>query len=117
MAADMGLFGDVARQAMAKLLRVELERLVPEASLSTDLRVDSLEFIALVVGLERQFDVDLPDAAVAQIRTVSEMIEFLRMQMSGAPGADAVVWPAPLLFRGGEAMAADGVDVRMTNVS
>ena len=83
MAADTDVDKDAAREAIAKLLRVDVARLKPDASLTEDLKVDSLEFLALIVGLERYFDVDLPDAEAAGIRTVSEMIDFLVLTAGG----------------------------------
>ncbi len=83
-AAAEDVFDDDARKVIAKLLRVDVARLTPDASLTADLKVDSLDFLALVVGLERHFDIDLPDAEAAEVRKVSEMIELLRVHQRGS---------------------------------
>jgi acyl carrier protein len=84
MTPDTEVFDLAARAAIAKLLRVDVERLKPSASLADDLKVDSLEFIALIVGLERHFDVSLPDVEAAKVQTVSEITYLLRMQTESA---------------------------------
>ena len=90
MTVDRDDFDKLARAAIAKLLRVDVERLEIDASLTADLKVDSLDFIALIVGLERQFDVSFPDAEAARIRTVSELLRTLYTQMASAVVAEAL---------------------------
>jgi acyl carrier protein len=65
-------------EALARLLRCEPARVRPEAALMGDLKVDSLEFLTLIVGLERAFEVELPDVEAARFRTVGDVIVALK---------------------------------------
>ncbi len=82
---------DAAREAIAKLLGVDVARLIPDASLTEDLKLDSIDSVTLIMDLERLFDVQLPDKEAAQITTVSEMIDFLCVQTALARSANASV--------------------------
>ncbi len=90
MTVDRDDFENLTRAAIAKLLRIDVERLEIDASLTDDLKVDSLDFIALIVGLEREFDVSFPDVEAARIKTVSELLDSLHSLMASAVVADAL---------------------------
>lgn len=66
------------RTELAALLHAEPERLRPATRLVEDLKVDSLEFLSLIVRLEGAFDAELPDKEAARLRTVGEIAEALR---------------------------------------
>ena len=70
-------------EALAGLLKVDPARLVPAAMLVDDLGVDSLEFLTFVVGLERAFDVEVPDKEAAGMATVADVIEVIRRNSPG----------------------------------
>src|SRR5438093_11627218 len=55
-------------------LGVRKECVTPEADFVHDLGMDSLGFVLLVLELEEQFDIDIPDAAADQIHTVGDAI-------------------------------------------
>lgn len=61
------------REVIAAILCVDTSALGPEASLVDDLGVDSLFFLSLVTSLEREFNVRLPDAEAARLRTVGQV--------------------------------------------
>jgi acyl carrier protein len=61
-------------------------RLPLDASLET-LGVDSLDLVALVMELEEQFDVSIPDDQAERIQTVGDAIRYLRRQRRGKDDA------------------------------
>ena len=58
-------------------LGVERAVLVPEANLLDDLGADSLDVVELVMALEEEFDVEIPDDDAEKITTVAEAIAFV----------------------------------------
>ena len=58
-------------------LGVEDASLVPEANLLDDLGADSLDVVELVMALEEQFGVEVPDEDVENIRTISDVVEYI----------------------------------------
>jgi acyl carrier protein len=58
-------------------LDVEPEKVTPEASFANDLAADSLDVVELVMGLEEEFDIEIPDEAAEQIDTVGKAVEYI----------------------------------------
>jgi acyl carrier protein len=58
-------------------LGIEPEAVVPGASLVDDLGADSLDTVELVIAFEAAFDIVVPEADVAQIRTVQDAIDYV----------------------------------------
>ena len=62
---------------VATQLGVDKEKVTPETSFVNDLGADSLDTVELVMELEEEFDVNIPDDAAEKIQTVGQAIEFL----------------------------------------
>jgi acyl carrier protein len=59
-------------------LDVEKEKVKPETSFINDLGADSLDIVELVMELEEEFDMSIPDEDAEKIRTVGEAVEYIR---------------------------------------
>lgn len=62
---------------VAEQLGADKEKITPETSFVTDLGADSLDTVELVMELEEEFDINIPDDAAEKISTVGEAIEFI----------------------------------------
>ena len=58
-------------------LGVEESQVVPEASFTNDLGADSLDTVELIMELEKEFDLTIPDEAAEKIVTVGDAIAFI----------------------------------------
>ena len=58
-------------------LGVEADKVTNEASFVEDLGADSLDTVELVMELEEEFDIQIPDEAAEKIQTVGQAIEFI----------------------------------------
>tara|TARA_B100001013_G_scaffold298608_1_gene199506 strand:+ start:334 stop:576 length:243 start_codon:yes stop_codon:yes gene_type:complete len=58
-------------------LGVDPEKVTPEASFVDDLGADSLDTVELVMALEEEFLVDIPDEDAEKMRTVSDAISYI----------------------------------------
>lgn len=47
------------------------------SSLVDDLRIDSVSFLEIIMGLEDRFDINISDEAAEDWRTVSDMVSYL----------------------------------------
>lgn len=65
------------RTLIAESLGVEEEEVTPEASFEEDLNVDRQELVDLMVAIEEEFEVKIPDDAMAEIATVGDAVEYL----------------------------------------
>jgi acyl carrier protein len=67
---------------VAEQLGVDKEKISPETSFVNDLGADSLDQVELVMELEEEFDIDIPDDAAENIQTVGQAIEFIEKVQS-----------------------------------
>ena len=58
-------------------LKVGKDKVVPEASFVDDLGADSLDLVELIMAMEDEFDVEIPDEEAEQIRTVQDAIDYI----------------------------------------
>ncbi len=58
-------------------LDVEEDAVTMEAHIIDDLGADSLDVVDLVMSLEEEFDVEIPDEEVENIRTVGDIVKYI----------------------------------------
>lgn len=58
-------------------LDVEEEKVTLEASITDDLGADSLDIVDLVMSLEEEFDLEIPDDQVENIKTVGDIVKYI----------------------------------------
>ena len=66
------------KNIIVEQLRVEPEQVKPEAQFINDLGADSLDTVELIMALEEEFDVEIPDEQAEKIKTVGEAIEHIK---------------------------------------
>jgi acyl carrier protein len=71
---------DKVKKIVTDQLGVEADKVVPEASFQNDLGADSLDTVELVMALEEEFDIEIPDEAAEQIATVQSAVNFIKEQ-------------------------------------
>jgi acyl carrier protein len=62
---------------VAEQLGVEREKITRETSFVNDLGADSLDQVELVMELEEEFEINIPDEAAEKIQTVGQAIEHI----------------------------------------
>ena len=65
------------KQIISEQLGVEEAEVTPSASFVDDLGADSLDTVELVMALEENFDIEIPDDAAEKIRTVQDAIDYI----------------------------------------
>lgn len=58
-------------------LSVDREKVVSGASFVDDLGADSLDLVELIMAMEEEFDVEIPDEEAEKITTVQNAIDFV----------------------------------------
>ena len=58
-------------------LGVDENEVVPEASFTNDLGADSLDTVELIMVVEKEFDIQIPDDPAESIVSVGQAIEFI----------------------------------------
>ena len=67
---------------VATQLGVSKEQITPETNVVNDLGADSLDQVELVMELEEEFDINIPDDAAEKIQTVGQAIEYIEKTQS-----------------------------------
>ena len=66
------------QEIIVEQLGVSAEEAVPEASFIDDLGADSLDIVELVMAMEEEFDVEIPDEDAEKISTIGAAVKYLR---------------------------------------
>lgn len=66
------------KKIISEQLGVEEDDVVPEAKFVGDLGADSLDTVELVMALEEEFDIEIPDEEAEKIQTVGAAIDFIK---------------------------------------
>ena len=62
---------------VAEQLGVDKEKITPATNFIADLGADSLDTVELVMELEEEFDINIPDDAAEKIQTVGQAIDYI----------------------------------------
>lgn len=68
---------DRVKKIVIEQLEVEPETVTPQSNFATDLNADSLDTVELVMALEEEFDIEIPDEAAEQIATVQAAVDYI----------------------------------------
>lgn len=61
-------------------LGVDAGDVTPTSSLSEDLGADSLDAVELIMAIEEEFDIEIPDEVAGGMKTVQDIISFIEKQ-------------------------------------
>jgi len=67
---------------IAESLGVPRTEVLPAASFINDLNADSLDIVELVMAIEKEFDVEIPDDEAEKIRTVQDAVDYIKGNVS-----------------------------------
>jgi acyl carrier protein len=65
------------KKIVAEQLGVEESKVVPEARFAEDLKADSLDLVEMIMSLEEEFNVDIPDEEAEKILSVQDAINYI----------------------------------------
>ena len=63
-------------------LGVSKDEVVPNASFIDDLGADSLDIVELVMSMEEEFDIEIPDEDAEKIQTIGDSIAYLQEKVA-----------------------------------
>ncbi|HEY5089227.1 MAG TPA: acyl carrier protein [Polyangia bacterium] len=71
-------FEDRVKKIIIEQLEVSPDKVKPEASFAEDLKADSLAVVELVLALEENFKIEIPDEDTEKIKTVGDAINYIK---------------------------------------
>ncbi|MEM7579544.1 MAG: acyl carrier protein [Mastigocoleus sp.] len=75
---------DKVKSIVTEQLSVEADTVKPQSNFADDLGADSLDTVELVMALEEEFDIEIPDEAAEKITTVQEAVDYINNQVAAS---------------------------------
>ncbi|MEO0947127.1 MAG: acyl carrier protein [Cyanobacteria bacterium J06641_5] len=71
---------DKVKGIVSDQLEKDAAEISPESNFANDLGADSLDVVELVMALEEEFDIEIPDEAAEKIATVQAAVDYITEQ-------------------------------------
>ncbi|GCD09526.1 acyl carrier protein [Clostridium tagluense] len=66
------------RATIASQLSIDEEEIKMESSFMNNLGADSLDIVELIMALEEEYEIEIPDEDVEKIATVGDVVEYIK---------------------------------------
>ena len=76
------LFNSI-KQMIVDQLGVDEDTITEDSSFVDDLNADSLDMVELVMAMEQEFDIEIPDDVAEKVSTVKDAVEYVQNLMEG----------------------------------
>jgi acyl carrier protein len=77
-----GELAERIKNIIVEQLSVAPEEVTPEASFIEDLGADSLDIVELIMALEEEYDIEIPDEDAEKIQTVQDVTNYIEKKQS-----------------------------------
>jgi acyl carrier protein len=71
------------KEVIAEKLGVDISKVTDSARIIDDLGADSLDTVELVMQLEEEFDLEIPDSVTAELVSVKKVVDYVNEKMNG----------------------------------
>lgn len=71
------------KEIISEQMGVAMEEVIPTARFQEDLDADSLDVVELIMAMEDEFGISIPDEEAEKIRTVQDAIDYIREYSPG----------------------------------
>nr|WP_296880643.1 acyl carrier protein [Thomasclavelia sp.] len=65
------------KEIIVDSLSCDEDKVTLEASLKEDLEADSLDAVELIMAVEEEFDVEIPDEKATEMKTVQDIVDYI----------------------------------------
>jgi acyl carrier protein len=69
---------DKVKERISDILGVDADDVTMEASFMDDLGADSLDVVELIMALEEEFEIEIPDEEAEKIQTVADVVDYIK---------------------------------------
>ncbi len=66
------------QQIIADVLNVDIDEITPDTTFVDDLGADSLDIFQIIMGIEEEFDIEIPQEEAEKISTVGDAAEAIK---------------------------------------
>jgi acyl carrier protein len=82
--SEAEIFEKVKKIVAEQLSVAEVDTIKPQSNFANDLQADSLDTVELVMALEEEFDIEIPDEAAEKITTVQEAVDYINNKVAAS---------------------------------
>lgn len=68
---------DKIKEIIAEQLSVEEDSISMDTNLMKDLEADSLDAVEIIMGIEEEFDIEIPDEEAENFQTVADLVNYV----------------------------------------
>lgn len=65
------------KEILAEQLGVDINKITLETNVATDLGADSLDLVEILMSLEDEFGISIPDEVISDVKTVKQIVDFV----------------------------------------
>jgi acyl carrier protein len=69
------------RNVVTRVIAVEREEFRPEASLIGDFNADSFDLVEIAMGIEDEFDIEIPPDDMSKFTTIGEIMDYIKAHL------------------------------------
>ena len=69
------------KQVICEQLGADASAVTPETSLIDDLKADSLDLASMILDLEEQYDIEIPDEDMPKLTTIGGIAEYIQSKL------------------------------------
>ncbi len=70
------------KKCTVEILSVDIEKITPEASFENDLEADSLDVVELIMALEEEFGIEIPEEELEGIETIGAAFDLITSRLN-----------------------------------
>ncbi len=68
---------DKVKAILVKQLGVNESKITENTNLATDLGADSLDLVEILMALEEEFNISIPDEVIPEIKTITDIVKYI----------------------------------------
>lgn len=68
---------DKIKSILAEQLDADIDEMTMDTDIAKDLGADSLDVVELLMSIEDEFSVEIPDEEIENIKTIGELVEYI----------------------------------------
>ena len=73
---------DKIKEIIASKIQVDEDKITPETSLMKDLEADSLDAVEIIMGIEEEFNIEIPDSEAEGFQNVGDIANFVESKIN-----------------------------------
>lgn len=69
------------KKILSEQLEIEEDKITIDSNLVEDLKADSLDIVELIMDLEQEFDLEIPDEDLPKVNSVRDVVEYIENKL------------------------------------